>query len=149
VSFVCYGAIMLKSKLAYDDSLDVFGVHGVGGAFGALAVGLLAKAGISGDINGLFYGNPGQLSAQAISLVAAAGYSFIVTFVLLKIIDAVMGLRVTAEEEEVGLDLTQHGERGYIIGVGELMGGRESLPPLSSMTGRPADELASNPMMKV
>src|SRR6476660_5562720 len=58
VSVVCYGAIMLKSKLGYDDSLDVFGVHGIGGMFGALGVGFLAKAGITGDVNGLIYGNP-------------------------------------------------------------------------------------------
>jgi len=123
VCFICYGAILLKSKLGYDDSLDVFGVHGVGGAFGALAVGVFAKAGITGDINGLLYGNPTQLGYQALSLVIAGGYSFVVTFVILKLVDVLIGLRVTSEEEEVGLDLTQHGERGYIMGVGELMGG--------------------------
>ncbi len=126
VCAVCYSAILLKSKLGYDDSLDVFGVHGVGGAFGALAVGILAKAGISGDVNGLVYGNPAQLGYQALSVVVAGTYSFVVTFVLLKVVDALVGLRVTTEEEEVGLDLTQHGERGYMLGVGDLMGG---LPP--------------------
>ena len=125
VSFACYGAIMLKAKLNYDDSLDVFGVHGVGGAFGALAVGVFAVKGISGDVSGLLDGNPSQLLNQAISLVAAGGYSLVVTFGLLKLIDLTMGLRVSTEEEEVGLDLTQHGERGYIMGVGELMGGHE------------------------
>ncbi|MDX2035616.1 MAG: ammonium transporter [Isosphaeraceae bacterium] len=132
VSFACYGAILLKGRLDYDDSLDVFGVHGVGGAFGALAVGIFAVKGISGETSGLIEGNPMQVVYQAISLVAAGGYSFIVSFVLLKIIDAVIGLRVTADEEEVGLDLTQHGERGYIMGVGELMGGHESaIDPLA------------------
>jgi Amt family ammonium transporter len=123
VSVVCYGAILLKGKLGYDDSLDVFGVHGVGGAFGALAVGALARAGISGDVNGLLYGNPAQLGYQALSVVAAGSYSFIATFVILKLVDLVVGLRVTADEEEAGLDLTQHGERGYIMGI-ELTGGR-------------------------
>ncbi len=123
VCFICYAAILLKGKLGYDDSLDVFGVHGVGGAFGALAVGVFAKAGISGDVNGLLYGNPAQLGYQALSLVMAGGYSFVVTFIILKLVDMVIGLRVTAEDEEVGLDLSQHGERGYIMGVGELMGG--------------------------
>jgi Amt family ammonium transporter len=123
VSVVCYGAILLKGKLGYDDSLDVFGVHGVGGAFGALAVGTLAKAGISGDVNGLLYGNPAQLGYQALSVVAAGSYSFVVTFVILKLVDLVVGLRVTADEEEAGLDLTQHGERGYILGI-DLTGGR-------------------------
>jgi Amt family ammonium transporter len=131
VCVVCYGAIMLKSKFGYDDSLDVFGVHGVGGMFGALAVGLLAKAGISNDINGLFYGNPKLLVAQATSVGAAALYSFAVTFVLLKLVDALVGLRVKPEEEEEGLDLTQHGERGYIMGVGELMGGLPPQEPLA------------------
>jgi len=138
VSFVCYGAILMKGKLGYDDSLDVFGVHGVGGMFGAIGVGLLAKAGISGDVNGLLYGNGGLLVSQVISVAAAAAYSFVVSFGLLKLVDATIGLRVTVEEEEVGLDLTQHGERGYIMGAGELLGGHEvgvseSLPPLSTL----------------
>jgi Amt family ammonium transporter len=123
VCFVCYGAILMKGVLGYDDSLDVFGVHGVGGAFGALAVGFLARAGITGDVNGLLYGNPTQLVNQALSLLMAGSYSFVVTFVILKLVDLVIGLRVSTEEEEVGLDLTQHGERGYNIGLGELMVG--------------------------
>ncbi|WP_422924584.1 ammonium transporter [Singulisphaera sp. PoT] len=129
VCVICYGAVLLKGKLGYDDSLDVFGVHGVGGAFGALAVGILAKAGISGDVNGLLYGNAMQLGYQALSLVIAGTYSFVVTFILLKIVDVLIGLRVTTDEEEVGLDLAQHGERGYIMGVGELMGGHASEAP--------------------
>ncbi|WP_422927912.1 ammonium transporter [Singulisphaera sp. PoT] len=126
VCVVCYLAILIKGRLGYDDSLDVFGVHGVGGAFGALAVGILAKAGISGDVNGLLYGNNELLGMQALSVLAAGTYSFIVTFILLKLVDLVIGLRVDTEQEEVGLDLTQHGERGYIMGVGELMGGHSS-----------------------
>lgn len=144
VSFACYGAILMKGKLDYDDSLDVFGVHCVGGMFGAIGVGFFAKAGISGDVSGLFYGNPGLVLTQAISVVAAATYSFTMTFGLLKLIDATIGLRVTEEEEEVGLDLTQHGERGYIMGAGELLGGHgeasTTMPTLSSLASSPVEE---------
>jgi ammonium transporter, Amt family len=146
-SCACYGAIMLKGRLEYDDSLDVFGVHGVGGCFGALAVGIFATAGISGNPAGLLGGNPGLLLSQFISVVAAATYSLVVTYILLKIVDALFGLRVSQENEEIGLDLSQHGERGYIMGVGELMGGAggpSALPPLSQLAGRPAEEPAPN-----
>jgi Amt family ammonium transporter len=142
VSAACYSAILLKAMLGYDDSLDVFGVHGVGGMFGALGVGVLASAGISSNNPaGLLAGNPSLLVSQATSVVAAFTYSFIVTFLLLKVVDALVGLRVTSEEEEIGLDLTQHGERGYIMGIGELMvhpHEHESLPPLSAMASEPA-----------
>jgi ammonium transporter, Amt family len=130
VSVVSYGAILLKGRFGYDDSLDVFGVHGVGGAFGAAAVGVLATAsmttlaGITGNVGGLVDGHADLLAYQVLSVLAAGAYSFVVTFGLLKLVDRFIGLRVPAEEEEVGLDLTQHGERGYIMGVGELMGGR-------------------------
>jgi Amt family ammonium transporter len=141
VPCACYTAILLKAKLGYDDSLDVFGVHGIGGMFGALGVGVLAAKGISGNDAGLLGGNPGLLVSQAISVVAAFAYSFAVTFVLLKLVDALVGLRVTTDEEEIGLDLTQHGERGYIMGIGELMGGiqehGDSMPPLSAMASEP------------
>ena len=146
VCFACYGAIMLKAKLGYDDSLDVFGVHGVGGAFGALTIGLFASsamtklAGISDAPAGVFFGGGmAQFGKQAISLGAAAGYSFIVSFVILKLVDLTIGLRVTAEEEEVGLDLTQHGERGYIMGATELMGGHSHGMPSSYPSGSPVD----------
>ncbi len=142
---VCYSAILLKGKLGYDDSLDVFGVHGVGGAFGAIAVGLFAAANISsGNAAGLFNGNPSLLGKQLISLAAAATYSFCVTFVLLKILDATIGLRVNEDDEEIGLDLTQHGERGYIMGPGELIGGHEvgahGNPMLADISNVPAHQ---------
>lgn len=122
---ICYGAILLKNKLRYDDSLDAFGVHGVGGAFGALAIGLFAVSTL-GNVSegqvGILNGGPiGGLINQAISVVVAAGYSFILSFVLLKAIDLVMGLRVSDEEEEMGLDITQHSERGYIMEVSEFV----------------------------
>ncbi len=146
VSFACYGAILLKGKLGYDDSLDVFGVHGVGGAFGAIGVGIFAVssmtglAGISGAPGGLVEGATAQIVKQAISLVAAAGYSFVVSFGLLKLVDVLVGLRVTPEEEDLGLDLTQHGERGYIMGLGELMGGHAGEPPRLSDIARSVEE---------
>jgi Amt family ammonium transporter len=138
VSAACYGAIMLKGKLGYDDSLDVFGVHGVGGMFGAMMLGFLAS-GLGGTAKGLLYGNAGQVMTQAISVVAAFAYSFVVTFGLLKVVDALVGLRVASEEEDMGLDLTQHGERGYIMGVGELVGELtdQEMPPLSALASEP------------
>jgi len=112
--FVCFLAINLKSKFGYDDSLDVVGVHGVGGTLGALATGLFASKAINPAGNdGLFFGNPGLLANQALSVVVAWVYSFVVTWVILKILDRTMGLRVSDEHELNGLDLSQHGETGY------------------------------------
>ena len=111
---LCYGAVNLKSRLGYDDSLDVVGVHGIGGTVGALFTGFFASKLINpagGD--GLFFGNPGQVGVQALSVVSAWVYSFAVTFVILKVLDIVMGLRLTEEDESTGLDLSQHGEVGY------------------------------------
>ena len=139
VSCVCYGAILMKGSFGYDDSLDVFGVHGVGGVVGALGLGFLAKAGINGDVNGLLYGSAGLLGKQLISVAAAVGYSFVVTFVILKLVDATVGLRVTDDEEEAGLDLTQHGERGYIMGAGELLGQHEEPSPLPTIVSHAAN----------
>ena len=125
VCVVCYGAILMKSRFGYDDSLDVFGVHGVGGMFGAIAVGVFATAkmtaiaGVAGDVGGLVDASAKLLVSQALSVLAAAAYSFAVTFVLLKIVDLTIGLRVTTDQEEIGLDLSQHGERGYLLGAGE------------------------------
>ena len=143
VCFLCYGAIMLKGRLNYDDSLDVFGVHGVGGAFGAIAVGIFAVKDIVPGFTspgGLLDGNANQLGIQLGSLGVAAVYSFCMTFALLKLVALVFGLRVDTEDEEVGLDLSQHGERGYIMGVGEFLGGghpgaRESNYPAETNRG--------------
>jgi Amt family ammonium transporter len=111
---VCYSACSLKPRFGYDDSLDVVGVHGVGGTLGALFTGFFASKLINaagGD--GLFFGNAGQVGIQALSVVSAWVYSFVVTFIILKILDATMGLRVSEEDESTGLDLSQHGEVGY------------------------------------
>ncbi len=111
---VCYFAINFKSKLGYDDSLDVVGVHGVGGTWGALATGLFASKAVNAAGNdGLFFGNPSLLGIQALSVVSAWVYSFVATLILLKVLDWTMGLRVTDEHEVTGLDLSQHGEAGY------------------------------------
>jgi Amt family ammonium transporter len=111
---VCYVAVLAKGPLGYDDSLDVVGVHGVGGAWGAIATGLFASKAInSGGADGLFFGNPGQLWVQIVAVAATIIYSLVVTLVILYVIKAVMGLRVTEEEEVVGVDTSVHGEAGY------------------------------------
>jgi Amt family ammonium transporter len=112
----CYSACILKARLGYDDSLDVVGVHGVGGTWGALATGLFAsKAVNSAGADGLFFGNPSQLGIQAIAVLATWVLAFVGTFILLKIVDAVMGLRVSQEEEQTGIDLSQHDETAYAL----------------------------------
>ncbi|MEN8614965.1 ammonium transporter [Dehalogenimonas sp. THU2] len=109
---VCYWAMSYKAKKGFDDSLDVMSVHGVGGIWGALATGIFATAAIGG-VDGALAGNLGQLGTQAIAVVAVMAYSFIGTWIIGKILDKTMGLRVKETEEVVGLDLAQHGERAY------------------------------------
>jgi Amt family ammonium transporter len=117
--FVCYSACNFKAKLGYDDSLDVVGVHFVGGTWGALATGLFATRAVNeGGADGLFYGNPGQLWTQLVAVVASIAFAMVLTVVLLKIVDALVGLRVTEEDEVAGLDLSQHSETAYAIGAG-------------------------------
>jgi Amt family ammonium transporter len=117
VSVICYFFVaVVKTKFGYDDSLDAFGVHGIGGIWGALATGLWATKSVNPAGNdGLFYGNPGLLWIQLKAVVITIVYSFIVSFVLLKIVDALVGLRVSEDEERIGLDLTQHRESAYTI----------------------------------
>jgi Amt family ammonium transporter len=111
---ICYGGVMLKSKLGYDDSLDVVGIHGLGGTWGALATGLFASKGINPDAaNGLFFGNPVQLWIQFVSVVATMIFAFVMTLIILKMVDAVVGLRVPDEDEERGIDISLHNETGY------------------------------------
>ncbi len=113
---LCYLAVLAKAKIGYDDSLDVVGVHGVGGLWGALATGLFASTAINAaGKDGLFFGNPHQLVVQATDAFITIGYSMVVTLIILKVIDAVIGLRVSREEEEQGLDVTQHSEIGYSL----------------------------------
>jgi Amt family ammonium transporter len=109
VGLICYSAILIKAKAGYDDSLDAFGVHGVGGTFGALATGVFAT--VNGA--GLIAGHGKQVIVQLVAIGATAGYAFVGTLILFGILNLVMGLRVTDEEELIGLDETQHGEHGY------------------------------------
>jgi len=121
--WLCYTACNLKAKLGYDDSLDVVGVHGVGGTWGALATGLFAtKAVNDAGGNGLFYGNPGQLWVQFVAVVSTYVLAIVATIIILKIVDALVGLRVSAEDEMAGLDLSQHSETAYAAagGYGEF-----------------------------
>jgi len=106
---ICYLAVLMKAKLKYDDSLDAFGIHGVGGAFGALATGAFATVGATG----LIAGNTAQFFSQVIAVGASAAYAFVVTCVIAFVIDKTIGLRVEKEDEIVGLDQTQHSESGY------------------------------------
>ena len=111
---VCYGAVMLKGRLGYDDSLDVVGVHCVGGVLGTLATGLLATKSVNpGGADGLFYGNAKLFAVQALAAAVVLAYAFVVSYGLLKALDKCMGLRVTREDEIMGLDLSEHGEAGY------------------------------------
>lgn len=112
---VCYFAVsVLKSKLRYDDALDCFGVHGIGGTWGALATGLFATKTVnSAGFDGLLYGNPAQLGIQALAVGTTIVFVVIGTFIILKAVGLVTKLRATEEEETTGLDLSLHGERAY------------------------------------
>lgn len=111
---LCYLAVLAKSRFGYDDALDVVGVHGVGGAWGALATGLFASKAINPTgSDGLFFGNPGQLWVQFLAVVATMVFSFVASLIILYIVKAIMGLRVTEEEEVFGVDTACHGETGY------------------------------------
>src|SRR5438093_1266184 len=119
----CYAAVRVRAASGLDDSLDVVGVHGIGGTWGALATGLFATAAVSGlaDNEGLFYGNGSQVLDQLAAIGVVWVYSFTVTAVILKVLDVTLGLRVSEDEEELGLDVTQHGERGYVLDEGSGM----------------------------
>jgi Amt family ammonium transporter len=111
---LCSFACNLKPSLGYDDSLDVVGVHGVGGTWGALATGLFASKAVNAAGNdGLFFGNPGQLGIQLVAVVATLILAMVGTVIILGIVKAMAGLRVADDEERMGLDLSQHNERAY------------------------------------
>jgi Amt family ammonium transporter len=128
---LCYLAVRLRYRIGLDDSLDVVGVHGVGGAWGAIAVGLFAASSVNGN-EGLFAGNASQLGDQVIAVGATMLYSFVVTIVILKVLDMTMGLRVSEEDEILGIDVSQHGERAYLLDGG---GATYAGIPVSSETG--------------
>jgi len=113
---ICYGGIMLKAKLGYDDSLDVVGIHGLGGVWGALATGLFAsKAVNSSAADGLFFGNPAQFVTQLITVLVTLIFAFVMTSLILILLKSTIGLRVSEEEEMKGLDISLHNETGYSI----------------------------------
>jgi Amt family ammonium transporter len=116
-SIVCYFFVaIVKTKLGYDDSLDAFGVHGVGGILGTLATGLFASKAINpAGADGLFYGNPKQFMIQFIAVAAIALYSFVASYIIYKVVNLMIKVRVDQKEEIIGLDLTQHHENAYTI----------------------------------
>jgi Amt family ammonium transporter len=117
VALVCYIAVaIIKSAVGYDDSLDVFGVHGVGGTWGTLATGLFAEKAVNaGGANGLFFGNLHQFLIQGLLVVVAIPFAIIMTWIIFKVVDALIGMRVEEKNELVGLDLTQQSEAAYTV----------------------------------
>jgi Amt family ammonium transporter len=111
-----YLTLQWRAKTRLDDSLDVLAAHGVGGTVGALLTGVFAQKAFNGVADGLLYGNPGQLGIQATAIAAAAIYSFVISFALVKIVGLVIPLRPAAEDEMTGLDISQHGEEAYLLG---------------------------------
>lgn len=117
VSVFCFIAVtVVKPKLGYDDSLDAFGVHCIGGVWGALGTGLFASKAVNpAGADGLFFGNPKQFIMQLSAVGITLAYSLAVTLIIYKVVDAIIGVRVTEKEEAMGLDLTQHHERAYTV----------------------------------
>ena len=114
---ICWIAVTaFKAKYEYDDSLDAFGVHGIGGIWGTIAVGIWATMAVNeSGVNGALYGDPGQLWIQLKAVGIVVAYSFVMSLILFKLVDLVVTLRVSEQDERVGLDLTQHREAGYTI----------------------------------
>ena len=110
---LCYSATLLRERLKIDDALDVFAVHGVGGVFGAVATGVLATGAIQPAYRGLIDGNPGQVVTQVVAIGATIAYAVMATFVIIKVVNAIVGIRISARDEELGLDLSTHGEVAY------------------------------------
>jgi Amt family ammonium transporter len=111
---ISYYAVKFRQKRRLDESLDVWACHGMGGTWGAFATGLFASTAVNpAGFDGLFYGNPAQLGIQVVGILAGAGYAFVVTFVLAKVLNSAFGLSVSDQEEQVGLDISEHGERAY------------------------------------
>jgi ammonium transporter, Amt family len=116
-----YGIIVWRTRTRVDETLDVLAAHGTAGFFGILFIGFFAQETWNGVSDGLFYGNAAQLGDQALAALAAPAYAFVATFVLLKVIGAVMPLRATDKEEAGGMDVSQHGEEAYVTGEGAIL----------------------------
>jgi Amt family ammonium transporter len=110
---LCYSATLLRARLKVDDALDVFAVHGVGGVFGAIATGVFATSAVQKAYSGLIDGNAGQVGIQLIAVAATIAYAVVATFVIVKVVDLVLGIRISAKQEEVGMDIAVHGEVAY------------------------------------
>ncbi|HEY7968785.1 MAG TPA: ammonium transporter [Candidatus Limnocylindrales bacterium] len=110
---LCYSATLLRARLKVDDALDVFAVHGVGGVFGAIATGVFATSAVQKAYSGLIDGNAGQVGIQLIAVAATIAYAVVATFVIVKAVDLVLGIRISAKQEEVGMDIAVHGEVAY------------------------------------
>jgi len=118
---LCFGVTLLRERLSIDDSLDVFAVHGVGGMWGAIGTGIFAVAAIGG-VNGLIEGNGEQLLIQIVATAATVVFAAVGTFIIIKVIDLAIGLRVTEDDEEAGLDMSVHGETAYVPWAGTANG---------------------------
>jgi Amt family ammonium transporter len=110
---LCYSATLLRERVRVDDALDVFAVHGVGGVFGAIATGVLATSAVQASYKGLIDGNAGQVLTQLIAVAATIAYAVVGTFVIVKVVDGILGIRISAKDEELGIDLAVHGEAAY------------------------------------
>jgi Amt family ammonium transporter len=110
---LCYSATLLRARVKVDDALDVFAVHGVGGAFGAVATGVFATSAIQEAYSGLIDGNAAQVGTQLLAVGATITYAVVATFVIIKVVDAILGIRVPSAQEEAGLDKAVHGEAAY------------------------------------
>jgi Amt family ammonium transporter len=140
---LCYLAVRLRARTSLDDSLDVVGVHGIGGTWGALATGVFAAANIGG-FDGLIHGEGSQVVDQLVAVGVVWVYSFAVTVAILKVLDLTMGLRMSEADEEMGLDITQHGERGYVFDEGIGVPVAQSAPaPAPAAASVPRAEPAS------
>jgi Amt family ammonium transporter len=117
VGFICYGATLLRERLKVDDALDVFAVHGVGGTFGAIATGVFATTAITGvgGAAGLIDGKPEQVITQLVAVGATIAYAVVATFIIVKVVDLILGIRVNSADEEMGLDIAVHGEVAYQV----------------------------------
>jgi Amt family ammonium transporter len=110
-----FAVAWIKPRLGYDDSLDAFGIHGVGGILGAVLTGVFADPSVNELGKGLLYGNPGQLLTQIIAVVATFAYSAVATLIIFGVVKVITGVRVHEEHEITGLDESQHGEKAYSL----------------------------------
>ncbi len=121
VALPCYGVIVWRPRTRVDETLDVLAAHGIAGMFGIIFIGFFAQMAWNGGADGLAYGDAGQLGSQLLAVAVAPAYAFAATFIILKLVGALMPSRATEEEEAVGMDITQHGEEAYVSGEGALL----------------------------